>query len=166
LVEIINNESYNKVGLNPVTDMRTAIKDWIEIEKNRTKEKVFNCISNEQYNQKGIDQKFLRYVVYKMAWEHAYIHDSYPQYNCWSGRFDYQPHPEYKEQNTGFPTLRGGDWNNFVGQVYDENEIPNSEYADLIRQRDFMMYDDYTEDEEEKVFSAELDKVININRED
>lgn len=145
LMNIVNRDLYVAGGLLPVINMEILIKDWISLEMEKTKKEYYNCIKEEDYNAKGIDQKFLRYVVYKMAWQEAHIQDSFPAYNCWSGRFDYQPHPEFKEMNTGFPTLRGKDWNNFVGQVYDENEIPNEEYADLIRQRDFKIYEDWNE---------------------
>ena len=34
---------------------------------------------------------------------------------------DYQRYPGMKEMSTGFPTTRR-DWNDFVGQIWDENE--------------------------------------------
>ena len=32
------------------------------------------------------------------------------------------------------------DWNDFVGQVYDENDVPNEEFASLIKERDEKIY--------------------------
>jgi hypothetical protein len=62
-------------------------------------------------------------------------------YNCFSGRFDYQRYPEIKEQNTGFPTIRRG-WNDFVGQIYFEDETPNEESAWYLKSRDMCIYMD------------------------
>lgn len=142
-LDIVNDNIYKKYNLPLVFNMEKVIDDWLVQQKQRTEDEEHNHLKEHQYNEKGIDQIFLRHVVYKLAWNNAIIHDSFPAYNCWSGRFDYQPHPEYKETNTGFPTIRGGDWNNFVGQVYDENDNPVEEYADMIEQRDLKIYEDW-----------------------
>ena len=44
-----------------------------------------------------------------------------------------------KETNTGFPTRRK-DWNDFVGQIWNENEIANEESAVFLQRRDECIY--------------------------
>ena len=126
---------------------KDIIKAWIENEWKRTKEDDYNCFKEWEYNSKGIDQKFLRAFVYKLLWEDAYIHDSFPQYNSFSGRFDYQRYPGVKEMSTGFPTIRK-DWNDFVGQVWDENEQTSEESSDCLRKRDECIYMDWNKADE------------------
>ena len=42
----------------------------------------------------------------------------------------------------GFPTIRK-DWNDFVGQIWDENEIANEESAEFLKRRDECIYMDW-----------------------
>jgi hypothetical protein len=158
-ISTINREIYALIADNVfdrndknVIGLETVIDDWLVQQKLRTSDEEHlpedergNYLKPHQYNEKGIDQIFLRYVIYKLLWNDAHIHDSFPVYNCWSGRFDYQPHPNYKETNTGFPTIRGKDWNNFVGQVYDQFNNPVEEYANMLKQRDSKIYEDWNE---------------------
>ena len=143
LLDKINKEVYAKHNLSKVSNLEDVIRDWIRNEKRKTEHEIGNFISEEQYNEKGIDQNFLGSLLYPLVYKDAFIHDSYPMYNCYSGRFDYQYNPKGKETNTGFPTMRAGDWNNFVGQVYDENDVPSQEYADVVKQRDECLYADW-----------------------
>ncbi len=82
-------------------------------------------------NEKGIDQVFLR-GVYKMMYQFSYIHDSFPNYNAHSNR-----HPTHSarghvaEFSTGFP-CRYQSKHDFVGQVFDENDVPVEEYGDQL----------------------------------
>jgi len=142
LISRINEEVYSN-GLAPINTLRVVIIDWLKHENKNTESKHGNFISEDLYNKKGIDQIFLRSLLYPIVYNDSYIHDSYPQYNCFSGRFDYQYNPKGKELNTGFPSRRGTDWNNFIGQVYDENDVPNAEYAKLLKQRDDCIYMDW-----------------------
>jgi len=148
LIEKINEKIYTEEsGLSPVSDLERVIDDWFHHEKKNIEYRRHNHLKPEQLTTKGIDQTFLRTLVYPMVFADAYIHDSYPEYNCFSGRFDYQYNPKGKEMNTGFPSRRGtnlkDNWNNFVGQVYDENDIPVEEYAKLLNQRDDCIYMDW-----------------------
>jgi len=124
-------------------DLKGVIRDWYGVEKIRTKSAPGDkdSIPLEKFNQHGIDQKFLRGIFYKTTFKDAWIQDSFPMYNCFSGRFDYQRYPEIKEQNTGFPTIRRG-WNDFVGQIYFEDETPNEESAWYLKSRDMCIYMD------------------------
>jgi len=124
-----------------------CVKDWTNMERIRTEQGLWNCLKEEQYNNHGIDQKFLRNVVYKPAWKDAWIHDSFPMYNGWSGRFEEQIIPGVKEVNTGFPTVRL-DWNDFIGQIYYEDDTPNEESAIFLEQRDECIYMDYAKHDE------------------
>tara|TARA_Y100000310_G_C20646448_1_gene796910 strand:+ start:283 stop:1170 length:888 start_codon:yes stop_codon:yes gene_type:complete len=126
---------------------KDIIEAWIANEMKRTKAGENNCFQEWEYNARGIDQKFLRAFVYKLLWNDAYIHDSFPQYNSFSGRFDYQRYPGVKEMSTGFPTRRK-DWNDFVGQVWDENEKTSEESSDCLRQRDECIYMDWNKQDE------------------
>jgi len=149
LIERINEEIYTEEsGLSPVSNLKKVIDDWLHHENKNIEYRRHNHLKPEQLNTKGIDQIFLRSLIYQMVFADAYIHDSYPEYNCFSGRFDYQYNPKGKEMNTGFPSRRGtnlkDDWNNFVGQVYDENDIPVEEYAKLLSQRDDCIYMDWS----------------------
>ena len=160
LLEKISKDIYAKISAEPVHSLERVIDDWIYHETKNIEEKRPKHLEPEQLNTKGIDQIFLRGLIYHTVFRDAYIHDSYPEYNCFSGRFDYQHSHEGKEMNTGFPSKRGRihrkvsegneshnvitpDWNNFVGQVYDENDIPVEEYATLLSQRDRCIYMDW-----------------------
>ena len=148
LIERINEEVYCR-GISPTTDLKKVIFDWLHHEskntesKQNTESKHGHFIPEDIYNKKGIDQIFLRRLLYPMVLHDSWIQDSYPQYNSYSGRFDYQYNLKGKEINTGFPSRRGTDWNNFVGQVYDENDISVEEYAELLKQRDVCIYMDW-----------------------
>jgi len=82
-------------------------------------------------NEKGIDQMFLRFI-YHLVFDKALIHDQFPNFHGHSNR-----HPTHividaqREVSTGFPTGHENP-NDFVGQVYDENNIPTKEFADLL----------------------------------
>ena len=148
LIEKINEKIYTEEsGFDSISNLKRVIDDWLKHENMNIEHQRHNHLAPEQLNQKGIDQIFLRSLVYQMVYADAYIHDSYPEYNCFSGRFDYQYNPKGKEMNTGFPSRRGtntkDNWNNFVGQVYDENDVPVEEYAKLLSQRDDYIYMDW-----------------------
>ena len=122
--------------------MKDIIDGWISNEMRRTRENEVNSFKGWEFDARGIDQKFLRAFVYKLVWSDAFIHDCFPQYNSFSGRFDYQRYPGLKEMSTGFPTVRQ-DWNDFVGQIWDEDEHPNDESATFLRRRDECIYMDW-----------------------
>jgi len=128
--------------------MKDIIDGWISNEMRRTKENEVNSFKDWEYDARGIDQKFLRAFVYKLVWNDSYIHDSFPQYNSFSGRFDYQRYPGMKEMSTGFPTIRK-DFNDFVGQIWDENEIANEESAVFLQRRDECIYMDWKKSDDE-----------------
>ncbi len=145
LISKINEEVYSN-GLSAVSELKKVINDWLNHEDMNIKNKRHNHLTDEQLVTKGIDQIFLRSLIYPMVYNDSWIHDSYPQYNCFSGRFDYQYNNNSKELNTGFPSRRGTDWNNFIGQVYDENDIPVEEYGELLKQRDKCIYMDWSKE--------------------
>jgi len=114
-----------------------------EITFDNIKETIHNWLKEERINLEGfhgVDQKFLRRFLYEPLYKEAFIHDSFPIYNSWSGRFEVRL-TERKEQNTGFPTKRI-DWNDFIGQVYDENDVPNITSSEFLKQRDECIYMD------------------------
>ena len=127
----------------PKFNIKTMIESWVDIEK--------------EESIKGIDQNFLRKVIYPIfsSKDDIFVVDAFPHYNCFSRRFDEQRYTDRKLNNkgpvrefsTGFPTKRGefGGYkcNDFIGQVYDENNIPNKEYAELLKQRDDCIYQDW-----------------------
>lgn len=146
------NHLNNQFDLDENLNIKTIIKTW----KDNKKEE----------STKGIDQKFLREMIYPFftTQNDTYVFDAFPHYNCFSRRFDEQRHDWSKalgygpchEFSTGFPTERGEyndgkvrkinydcKWNDFIGQVYDENNIPNKEYAELLKQRDDCIYKDW-----------------------
>ena len=147
LMDRINEEIYTKNGLDTISNFSEVIDDWLIQEKKNIADQKQNHLKPEQLVTKGIDQILLRSLIYPMVVSDAYIHDSYPQYNCFSGRFDYQYNTRCKKEvNTGFPSRRGrvqDQWNNFVGQVFDENDIPVKEYSELLMQRDKCIYMDW-----------------------
>ena len=145
LISKINEEVYSN-GLSAVSELKKVINDWLNHEDMNIKNKRHNHLTDEQLVTKGIDQIFLRSLIYPMVYNDSWIHDSYPQYNCFSCRFDYQYNNNSKELNTGFPSRRGTDWNNFIGQVYDENDIPVEEYGELLKQRDKCIYMDWSKE--------------------
>jgi len=136
-----------ELKLDNLNSIEQVIELWMISEWEKTQNNEVRSLKPNQYHSKGIDQRFLREVLYDILYRDAYIHDSFPAYNCFSGRFDFQPHLKYKETNTGFPCQRGEDWNDFVGQVYDENDIPNEEYAELMSQRDHCIYMDWKKED-------------------
>jgi len=143
--------------------MKDIIDGWISNEHQRTRENDPNSFKEWEYDARGIDQKFLRAFVYKLAWSDAYIHDSFPQYNQFSGRFDYRRHPGMKEMNTGFPTIRK-DWNDFVGQIWDENEIANEESSEFLKQRDECIYMDWKKSDDEVEESELLNQLAGVDK--
>jgi len=50
--------------------------------------------------------------------------------------------------STGFPTIRK-DFNDFVGQIWDENEIANEESAVFLQRRDECIYMDWKKSDDE-----------------
>ena len=148
LIDIVNENVYRKYEMPEVNNVKQIIENWLLVEIGRTERQENNCLLPENYRTKGIDQRFLRALVYPLALKNAHIQDAYPMYNGWSARFDINRAGAGfdmwgKEVNTGFPSMRGKDWNNFIGQVYDENDIPNEDYARFIRERDEMIYKDW-----------------------
>lgn len=106
---------------------------------------------------KGVDQLFLRMVVYKIFQDDCHINDAFPMYNAFSGVFDEQRYFASeagtgikKEMTTGFPSERGAfketptKWHDFIGQQWSEDDVPNEEYAELLRQRDECVYMDWS----------------------
>lgn len=71
---------------------------------NDIKDRIVNYDTGDYDNKYQVDQNFLRDVVYPLAQENAKVHDTYFE----------QIH---------FPTLRENP-QDFVGQVFDENEVP------------------------------------------
>ena len=68
-------------------------------------------------NYKGVDQIFLR-VVYKFMNEFSHIQDQFSMHHDdTTNKFS----TEYKNPN------------DFIGQVYDENNVPTEEFANLLR---------------------------------
>ena len=148
LFENIIKEVYEPIpDLPKPSHIMDCIKDWTKAEKYKTENNLPDALKSEQFDNHGIDQKFLRNVVYKTSYKEAWIHDSFPMYNSWSSRFDEQRAPGIKELNTGFPTIRQ-DWNDFIGQIYFEDETPNEESAECLRQRDECIYMDYPKHDE------------------
>jgi len=141
MFQIILDKMYQDNDKKP-TSIKEVICDWTNVEMENTKKQLGNYLKLHQYNNHGIDQKFLKNVFYKTAFTEAFIHDSFPIYNGWSGRFVELLVPGLKEHNTGFPTMRK-DWNDFIGQIYYEDETPNEESAECLRQRDECIYMDY-----------------------
>jgi len=149
LCSIIYRIIYEPQGLEKPKHIKEVIAHWLMAEKVKTSEGGFDCIPLTLYNNHGIDQKFLRNIVYRTSYKNdTWIHDSFPQYNGWSGRFQEQIVPGTKEQNTGFPTMRL-DWNDFIGQIYFEDDTPNEESAEYLRQRDECIYMDYPKHDKE-----------------
>ena len=143
LMNIINEEVYQQHDIPPATNIQQVIDNWMLVEWRRTKSSEEGAMSVENYYTKGIDQIFLRAIIYPLAVREAHINDAYPMYNAWSGRYDKFRSNHPKEHNTGFPSRRGDDYDNFVGQVYDENDKPNEEYSRLIKRRDEFIYTDW-----------------------
>jgi len=142
IIDIINRDIYEPHNIPEVDNIQDVVHNWMGVEWSRTEARAKNSMSVENYYTKGIDQRFLRAIIYPLAGKEAYIQDAYPMYNAWSGRFDWY-RAEQKEHNTGFPSKRGTDWNNFIGQVYDEKDRPNEEYANLIKERDELIYTEW-----------------------
>ena len=147
LINLINKFQYKKNDLPKITTLNESITQWTQFKINET------FMKGGEHNYKGNDQKYLREVVYPCVYKFSTIHDSFPMYNPWSNRMETCNQSRGNvfgpaEHNAGFPTSRKRvtdsviDWNDFVGQVYDENDIPNEEYAELIKERDDLMYKD------------------------
>ena len=154
LINLINKFRYKKNNLPEITTLKESITHWTQF-------KIDEALRvGGVHNYKGNDQKYLREVIYPAVYIFSTIHDSFPSYNPWSNRMETNGNtrgsifgpPEY---NTGFPTPRKRitsmdtserngvvDWNDFVGQVYDENDVPNEEFASLIKERDEKIYMD------------------------
>ena len=146
MIHRINETIYKPSSLTVVSNMKDVISNWLDAELSKTKKQINpRVIKNEHgWRIKGIDQLFLRFLIYPMFVDNSHIQDSYPMYNAWSGRFDVNREtPFEKEINTGFPSQRGGSWDNFVGQVYDENNKPVEEYSTILSQRDTLIYKDF-----------------------
>ena len=142
IINKINEEVYRRHELPEATSFKKIIEDWMAVEWNKTERGADRAMTLDNYFTKGIDQRFLRGMIYQLCSKDAHVQDAFPMYNCWSGRFDLHRCKTPKETNTGFPSIRGSDWNNFVGQVYDENDVPNEEYANLIKTADHNIYMD------------------------
>jgi len=146
LINLINEFQYKNNDLPTVTTLKESIAHW-------TRYKIIEATTEGGvHNYKGNDQQYLREVVYPCVYKSSFIHDSFTSYNPWSNRMNDGGNIRAEmfgsaELNTGFPSLRKRkdtltmgksindiiDWNDFVGQVYDENDIPNEEYALLIK---------------------------------
>jgi len=143
LMDRINEEIYSKFD-EEASNFSKVVGDWLISQDVNIKNKEWNHLKPEQLVTKGIDQILLRSLIYPIVCSEAHIQDSFPQYNIWSGRFDYQYNTRIvKEVNTGFPSRRGTNNDNFVGQVFDENDIPVKEYSELLMQRDKCIYMDW-----------------------
>jgi protein O-GlcNAc transferase len=101
------------------TDFMSIIQDWTQR-------------ANVTLNEKGIDQTFLR-LIYSLTADVSFIHDQFPNFHAHSNRHPTQPVTDAtkREFSTGFPSSYQNR-NDFVGQVYDENNIPTKEFADLL----------------------------------
>ena len=120
--------------------LQDVIDAWISVEKGKTERGEWRSIPLEVYHNHGIDQRFAKAIIYRLSWNDAHINDAFPMYNCWSGRHDGERVAE-KEVNTGFSVPRK-DWNDFVGQIYFEDESTNEESAWFLKQRDTCIYMD------------------------
>lgn len=96
----------------------------------------------KELDRKGIDQEFLR-TVYGWMYEFCHIHDQFPNWNGHSNR-----HPTVTakgskpEFSTGFPVAYKNK-HDFVGQVYDENNVPVEEYANMLQDALFAIVPDH-----------------------
>ena len=143
IVPQINQYQMLANNLPPVDSIKKCIDLWLSYQ--------FTTDPTKQHNAKGVDQIWLREVIYPYCYKNSLIHDSYPMYQPWSNRFEGNPR-EGKlgetEDNRGFPVHRiqlaknNTYWHDFVGQVYDENETPNEEYMRLIKEKDANIYAD------------------------
>tara|TARA_Y100000310_G_C20497474_1_gene722276 strand:+ start:75 stop:947 length:873 start_codon:yes stop_codon:yes gene_type:complete len=134
-------------GIIMPENIKDVIQDWVGVERIKTERGIPESISLDVFDNHGIDQKFLRGVVYRIgAPDDAFIHDSFPHYNVWSGRMDWMRRTHKKENNTGFPTQRKNS-DDFVGQIYFEDETTNKESSDYLEMKDNRIYQD---DENEK----------------
>ena len=104
-------------------DIKNKIKKWFDENPNVVSEGI----------QKGADQKFLQDFYFPFLYSEDYfVHDQYPYLNNMSGVDVRQTSGNNREISSGFPTRRiNGD--DFVGQVYDENNIPDKNASDHVR---------------------------------
>lgn len=158
LLDMINKNQHEEHGIPRVNTMRESMQMWLDY-RLRTMKEI-------NHNTKGIDQQYLREVIYPYSYMDSVIHDSFPMYNCWSNLMEGNPRPAGQEKqkilrgeqrgedSRGFPVNRprsiNGDgkvveinFNDFVGQVYDENNTPNKEYSKILKERDDMIYRDW-----------------------
>ena len=86
--------------------------------------------------KKSTDQKFLEHFYSLFLQTNDYFsHDQYPYLNSMSGVDIRETAGNNREINTGFPTKRK-DWNDFVGQVYDENDVADRNAAEHVKSFD------------------------------
>ena len=87
--------------------------------------------SKSDVNHYGVDQEFL-HLFYDNFKTNLLCHDSYPN---WNGHSRRNPVGDYGviEFNTGFP-VRHNTKHDFVGQVYDANNVPVDSYANRLNQ--------------------------------
>tara|TARA_R100000315_G_C5227186_1_gene138206 strand:- start:830 stop:1699 length:870 start_codon:yes stop_codon:yes gene_type:complete len=107
-------------------DIKNKIKKWFSENPNVISEGI----------QKSSDQKFLESFYFPFLYSNDYfVHDQYPYLNSMSGVDVRQTSGNNREISSGFPTRRiNGD--DFVGQVYDENNVPDKNASDHVRSFD------------------------------
>lgn len=85
-----------------------------------------------EYNQKGIDQEFLRFLYGMLTADDVFVHDSFPHYNAFGGH-----HPTEKTAgqlpSVGFPIKFQKGPHEFVGQDWDENDVPTATSYQAIK---------------------------------
>jgi len=108
--------------------MEKLINDWLVYSKEVTDgvRQVPNSkqrLHPDEYNKKGIDQEFLRFIYGMLGADDVFVHDSFPHYNAFGGH-----HPEEKVSgqipSVGFPMPFVNGPHEFVGQDWDENDVP------------------------------------------
>jgi len=118
--------------------VKTKISSFFEL---TTKWLEFNSRKGN-VNRKGIDQEFLR-TIYKLMSKYAWIQDQFPNWNGHSNR-----HPSVcvegslAEFSTGMPVPYQNK-HDFIGQVYDENNVPVEEYANILQDALFKIVPDH-----------------------
>ena len=96
-------------------------------------------IDKEELMGRTVDQVFLRHVIYQIFFKNrAFVHDSFPMHNCWSGRQEgnrsHDGRSFHKENiNTGFCKPRKN-WDDFVGQIFFEDESANQESSEYLKE--------------------------------
>ena len=113
--------------MGEVVNLKRVLKDWLSNEHRRTTHNEPNCYKPEHYTSKGIDQRFLGDFIYKMMVEDALIHDDHMHFTNKKHLLQpTKPFPSKIELN------EQGIYD-FVGQVYDENDMPNKEYSETYQ---------------------------------